>query len=685
MELTRREFTRLAAAMGATLAFGSAGAAAPAWRERRDLYPQGVASGDPDSRSVILWTRRAPDPGARAHRLIVEVAEDEGFRRIAARGAARIDAASDWTCRILAAGLRPGRIYWYRFTDEAGNGSRVGRTVTAPAEDDGRPFRFAFVSCQDPTQGALNAYRRMIWEDEQAAPEDRLSFVLHLGDFIYELVWYPDEIPGGIKRGRRLRDLIRYPEGERIADFHVPVSLADYRTAYRAYLADPDLQDARARWPFVPVWDNHEFSWQGWQSQQVFGGETRPAQTKKIAANQAWFEYQPARVRQPLTRALDRFVPPAVQDAAIERFDAEGLGLEPNNLAAVRSLAINRSLAWGRNADLILTDNRSFQAPPADFPFPPAGAPLMIPEEVSDILDDGRDRDGGHPPAAVRYGGQDLPNPQRDKPRQSYLGVEQKAWLTQQLRGSRKPWKLWGHSFGTLRWRTDVQNLPEALRAPWAGTGYGLLNGGSNLDHGEIADLLQREGITGLAILAGDKHSFWAGRFSKALPPHAFEPVAVEFVTGSISAQGLAEVMELTFPRDRPLRPLIVHDRADGTMASALDMTIRHGVRAALKLQETGDPAAARALSNPEVSPHIDFADFAGHGYAAVRVMADALEAEFVCIPRPLERAGRPDGGPLVYRVAHRVPLWRPGEAPLLAQRIVEGVPPLSVSPSVPA
>ena len=681
MGIDRREFVTLAAALGAGLALGPGQArAVPRWRERRDLYPQGVASGDPNSNSVILWTRRAPDAGASVHRLTVEVAEDEAFRRIAARGAARVDADGDWTCRILAAGLRPGRVYWYRFVDEAGNGSRIGRTVTAPAAADGRPFRFAFVSCQDVAQGACNAYRRMIWEDERAPPEDRLSFVLHLGDFLYELVWYPDEIEGGVKRGRRLRDLIRYPTGERISDFHVPVDLADYRTAYRAYLTDPDLQDARARWPFVPVWDNHEFSWQAWQSQQVFNGEVRPAQSKKIAANQAWFEYQPARVRQPGTAALDRFVPPAVQDVAIERFDAAGLGLEPNNLAAVRSLIINRTLPWGRNADLILTDNRSFQGPPADFPFPPAGVPLMIPEEVSDILEDGRDRPGGAP-ATIRYGGQDLPNPQRDKPRQSYLGIEQKAWLKAQLRGSRKPWKIWGHSFGTLRLRTDVQNLPEALRARWAGAGYGLINGGWNLDHGEIADLLQSEGITGLAILAGDKHSFWAGRFSKNLPPNEFEPVAVEFITGSISAQTLGEVMALTLPGDRPHRPLIVHDRADGTMVSALDMTVRHGVRAALKLHETGDPAAARALSNPEVSPHIDFADYNGNGYAVVRVTADALETEFVCMPWPLERAETPDGGPLTYRVTHRVPLWRAGEAPRLTQRVMEGVPPLSTGP----
>ena len=71
---------------------------------------------------------------------------------------------------MLVGGLRPAATYWYRFTDEDGNGSRIGRTITAPAPDDARPVRFAFVSCQDVNEGTLNAYRRMIFEDERAAP-----------------------------------------------------------------------------------------------------------------------------------------------------------------------------------------------------------------------------------------------------------------------------------------------------------------------------------------------------------------------------------------------------------------------------------------------------------------------------------------------------------------------------------
>src|SRR6185295_18394504 len=156
---------------------GEARSSAREWRERRDLYPEGVASGDPSPDSVLLWTRRPPVDGDTAKRLTVEVAEDEGFTRVVATAHANLTEASDWTCRVLAAGLEPARVYWYRFTDEQENGSRVGRTITAPADDDARPVRFAFVSCQNNNQGACNAYRRMIYEDEHAPEQERLGFV----------------------------------------------------------------------------------------------------------------------------------------------------------------------------------------------------------------------------------------------------------------------------------------------------------------------------------------------------------------------------------------------------------------------------------------------------------------------------------------------------------------------------
>jgi alkaline phosphatase D len=160
--ITRRAFLGMAAALGATAAWGNPLGTKSniAWRERRDLFPEGVASGDPDSNSVLLWTRRPPSgektAGNPTLKLSAEVAEDELFAHVVATARAPVSEASDWTCRVLVGGLKPNRVYWYRFTDSDGLGSRVGRTITAPQEDDARPVRFVFVSCQNANDGAQN-------------------------------------------------------------------------------------------------------------------------------------------------------------------------------------------------------------------------------------------------------------------------------------------------------------------------------------------------------------------------------------------------------------------------------------------------------------------------------------------------------------------------------------------------
>ena len=236
--MDRRAFLTLATAMGATLAWGGAIAkgSKSGWRERRDLYPQGVASGDPDDNSVLLWTRRPYADDRKDAKLLVEVANDPDFKQVIATTAAKVSAESDWTCRVLVGHLPAGREYWYRFVDEEGNGSRIGRTLTAPANDDPRPSRFAFVSCQSLPEGYGNGYRRMIWEDEHAAPGERLGFVLHLGDFVYEVVQYPDQVKNGHRYDRLITFPIKFPKGKSVARnrFWVPDSLEDYRVLYHA-------------------------------------------------------------------------------------------------------------------------------------------------------------------------------------------------------------------------------------------------------------------------------------------------------------------------------------------------------------------------------------------------------------------------------------------------------------------
>ena len=690
MALSRRRFIQAAAAMGAAFAWGGPSQASrTGWRERRDLFPEGVASGDPDSSSVILWTRRPFVEGSR-QLLTVEVAEDEAFRRVVVNAPAPVSAASDWTARVLVGGLKPARTYWYRFTDSEGNGSRIGRTITAPAAKDSRPVNFAFVSCQDVNEGKLNGYRRMIYEDERTAPAEQLGFVLHLGDFIYEVVQYPEE--GKTRYDRTIYEVARLPaepDSLKVSNFHVPLTVEGYRAIYKGYLHDPDLQDARARWPFVCIWDNHEFSWLGRQSVVQVGGQPpRPGQTVKVAANQAWFEYIPARVKSP-SGSLAEFRPPAVQNVEIKQWDKNDLGVEPNNLAAIRSLIAYRTLRYGRHLDLIITDQHSFCGDDASNDesigkiFDPAFAGAFS-EPAMIALDEGRTANGGNPPATLSFRDATIPNPRKNMEPRTILGVEQKAWFKDQLKRSTATWKIWANSLGAMDIRIDPENIPTSMvDKKWPEGTFGVLRtddwGATYHERGEIYDLIRDAKITGFAIVSGDRHSFWAGYAAAKLPPNKYEPIGVSFVGGSLVSPGAMEGFEHGFKKDRTMRPLYVADRPDGTFAWTYNLLLKHGVRSALEYAKSFDLAKAHAVSNPDLAPHLEFIDAGGHGYAKVRLTAVEMRTEFVCIPRPVTRSESPDGGPLRYRVAHVAKLWRPGERPHLATQVLEGDPGLSI------
>jgi len=684
MKISRRSFLKAATAISASLAWvGPARGSRVRWQERRDLYPQGVASGDPDPHSVILWTRHPFAEGAKGTRqlLTVEVAEDEAFRRVIAHAQAPVSSATDWTARVLIGGLKPARTYWYRFTDADGNGSRVGRTITAPLPNDPRTVNFAFVSCQSVNEGKLNAYRRMIFEDERARPADQLGFVLHLGDFIYEVVEYPDEVK--TRYDRTIYDVGRIPDGGKSSNFHFPLTVEGYRVVYKGYLADPDLQDARARWPFVCMWDNHEFSWQGRQSIQQAGGPPQPGQTVKVAANQAWFEYIPARVSAP-SGSLAEFGAVAVKNVKIDKWDENGLGLEPNNLTAIRSLIAYRALRYGKHLDLLITDQHSFCGDdPSDGEdigkiYDPSFRGYFS-EEAMIALDAGRAFDGGKPPAELRFRDVRIPNPRKDKPPRTILGVEQKAWFKDQLRKSKATWKIWGNSLGALDHRADLQNLPTGIsKNVWPADTYGIARtddyGAAYAERKEIYDLVRDAKITGFAIVSGDRHSFWAGYAAANLPPRKFEPVGLSFVGASLTSPGTMEALEHGLRKDHPLRALFLGDRPDGGKpAWTNNMLLRHGVRSCLEYAKSFDLKRARELSNPQLAPHLEFVDLGGHGYAKVRLTGGEMRTEFVCIPRPISRSASPDGGPIRYRVLHTAALWKSGERPQLKTSVLEG------------
>jgi alkaline phosphatase D len=243
---------------------------------------------------------------------------------------------------------------------------------------------------------------------------------------------------------------------------------------------------------------------------------------------------------------------------------------------------------------------------------------------------------------------------------------------------------VWANSQGTLDARADPQNLPPGITRPWPAEGYASLGGGdpssAYVERAAIYDHVARAGLTGFVTVSGDRHSFWAGLAAKALPPERFEPVGVAFITGSISAPGFVEAFEHALPREHPLRALYLVDRpGQAKPEQAVNLLLRHGVRACLEYAQSGDLAKARALSNPDLAPHLSFVDMGGHGYAVARISEAAFACEFVCIPRPLERSERPDGGPLAYRVVHTVPMWKAGERPRLEAARIEGDPGLAM------
>ena len=151
-------------------------------------FTHGVASGEPDRDSVLLWTRYA---GGEAT-LRAEVAETADFARVVAGGEVTTGPWRDGTAKVTVAGLQPGRWYFYRFIAPDGARSPTGRTRTLPEE--AREWRAAVFSCSNLAFGWFNAYAH-------AAARQDLHCAIHLGDYFYEYGpgVYPaqaDAVPG---------------------------------------------------------------------------------------------------------------------------------------------------------------------------------------------------------------------------------------------------------------------------------------------------------------------------------------------------------------------------------------------------------------------------------------------------------------------------------------------------------
>ncbi|WP_296174791.1 alkaline phosphatase D family protein [uncultured Brevundimonas sp.] len=271
---------------------GAAVGATPVLAEAASVaFVHGVASGDPGAERVILWTRVTPEPSFSGPVSVMwRVLEGEGDH-VVASGRFETGPERDYTVKIDAAGLRPGRDYRYDFA-VGETRSPVGRTRTLASEGV-TPVNLAVVSCQLYPGGLFNAY-------EAIAALPSLDAVVHLGDYIYEYGAEADAY--GMATGAALN---RLPEPR-----HEIVTLADYRTRHAQYKTDADLQAAHARAPFICVWDDHETANDTW----LHGAENHQPETegdfavRKAAALKAYYEWMPIREAAPgaLKEAIHR-------------------------------------------------------------------------------------------------------------------------------------------------------------------------------------------------------------------------------------------------------------------------------------------------------------------------------------------------------------------------------------------
>lgn len=235
-------------------------------------FTHGVASGEPDTDSVLLWTRFVAEGDVR---LRVEVARDVGFSRIVSGGETTAEIQRDCTARITLRGLEPGRWYFYRFIAPDGSMSVTGRTRTLPVGDVSK-FGIGLFSCSNLGFGWFNAYAH-------ACERSDLDVIVHVGDYIYEypVGIYPDT-----------KSLI---PGRDIEPTYETLSLADYRLRYASYRLDPDLQRLHQFYPMIAQWDDHEFTNDAWKD----GAENHQASTegewsaRKIAAERAYRDWMP--------------------------------------------------------------------------------------------------------------------------------------------------------------------------------------------------------------------------------------------------------------------------------------------------------------------------------------------------------------------------------------------------------
>ncbi|MFN3840021.1 MAG: alkaline phosphatase D family protein [Cyclobacteriaceae bacterium] len=235
-------------------------------------FYHGVASGDPLSDRVVIWTRVTPQDSLPKISVSWEISTDKEFSTILKSDTLSTTPARDYTVKADVTGLAPDTHYYYRF--KALNAtSPVGRTKTTPTGNRDS-LVFAVVSCSNWEWGYFNAYASIA--------DKNVDAVLHLGDYIYEY---------GVGR---------YGDTT-IGRFNLPpheiVSLQDYRTRHSLYRLDEGLRTMSAAHPLIAIWDDHEVANNTYKAgaQNHQPDKEGDFFARRDAARKAYYEWIPIR------------------------------------------------------------------------------------------------------------------------------------------------------------------------------------------------------------------------------------------------------------------------------------------------------------------------------------------------------------------------------------------------------
>ena len=343
MDISRRQFLKAIVVSAGTLEACSSDIERPAPSIPEDTsryFPQSVASGDPRPDSVVLWTRVEDDDSAADRRLTVEVGLDPVFTvMIASKADVPAAALHDHNVKVKVTGLRPSTVYYYRFTYEKDGKklrSRVGRTKTAPGAAEERKIKFVVATCQDFVGRYYNSWQRLL-----QLPDEDIDFVIFLGDYVYETTGDPSFQSTGSMRNVVFRE----PEqaialGTPASPYYAAQSISNYRDLYRTIRSDRMLQQVHETYPFVFVWDDHEYSddCQGAVATYTSGLKDETNVERRRNAELAYFEFVP-----------------------IDHPGASGDVVDFDALPRYPDTRIYRDLTMGKHVRLAIADYRTYR------------------------------------------------------------------------------------------------------------------------------------------------------------------------------------------------------------------------------------------------------------------------------------------------------------------------------------